>query len=129
MEAPKEQITFIGGYIMYIPTRGMNRQQEAEIFDYISSELGKDIPHEFYDDSLYLSDGEYSPEDVVDFISKIVEYLDDLGVSWKPGYKVAFSYRNEIGFIIIKRDSAIIGYIDDNGKVNKKRIPFADEEL
>ena len=119
-------ISFLNTPLLYIDSSIFNSEKEAEIFDTIS-EYGRDtdVSYQFINDGLYADEGNYSPNDLVDIIKKIIKYLNKNRIKWEGG-KSSFIHGDEHGFIVITNDNAIIGYIDDEGEVEKEYIPLTE---
>src|SRR5437763_621164 len=69
--------------------------------------------------------GPYPVNVVIDDLKPIIKWLNDNKIKWY-GEKVVFNYENDIEFIIIKPDVAIISYILGEDRFDTKYIPITE---
>jgi hypothetical protein len=121
-----DPIEFIRNPILYIKSDSIPLELQDSLYDTISEyQTDTDVSYEFEDDNLYPINRDYSPNDLVDVIKTIIKYLNKNRIKWEGG-KTTFMYGDEHGFIVITKDNAIIGYIDDEGEVEKEYIPLTE---
>jgi hypothetical protein len=123
------EIEFLDTPIIYINTKDLNDQEEADLADKIDLlALKQSAQIEVIDSAIYPRDGNYSIQDLIELIKKVLFYLQRKNISWTGG-KSSFKDSEELGFMILKDTTLTVTYIDENGDLEKEHINLVKRKI
>lgn len=104
-----------------------NFEEEGEEIEKVKEEIRQIIKknHDFWElnnneiiPAEYGTTADVRPQRMIETLFPMIKYLEKNNIPW-TGAKLAFMYDEDPGFMIISEDQAIIGYIDEDGDVDK----------